>query len=297
VQEERRQSYDNRPFGKTYEAVIGLAYDRFPYQHSTIGSMEDLNAATIEDAKEFFRVYYAPNNAVLTLVGDVDPDEALELVTKHFGHLAPVGELPPAPDGALDEPVPPGVRVTLEEKVPLPALYYAYRFPVAGDPDLYRLDVAFAVLANGRASVLQRRLVRGELAQGIGTSIHSLVAGASAGIVIATVRGGVELDTVEAVLREEILRLAEDGPTAAELERAKARLERARLDHVSSLAGRADLLSMYTTRYGEPGRINDKLPRLLAVTSDDVQAAVRRHLVDQHPAVIEYRPLAKEVAA
>ena len=159
VQEERRQSYDNRPYGKTYEAVIGLAYDRFPYQHSTIGSMEDLNAATIDDAREFFRKYYAPNNAVLSLVGDFKTEVALGLVKKYFEAIP--GQAPPAPPDTSEPEQTAERRKIIEDSfAQTPRLDMVYKIPPGNTPDWYALDMLGRVLSSGVSSRLYQKFVK-----------------------------------------------------------------------------------------------------------------------------------------
>ena len=159
VQEERRQSYDNRPYGKTYEAVIGLAYDRFPYQHSTIGSMEDLNAATIDDAREFFRKYYAPNNAVLSLVGDFKTEVALGLVKKYFEAIP--GQAPPAPPDTSEPEQTAERRKIIEDSFAQTSrLDMVYKIPPGNTPDWYALDMLGRVLSSGVSSRLYQKFVK-----------------------------------------------------------------------------------------------------------------------------------------
>src|SRR4030095_3356685 len=159
VQEERRQSYDNRPYGKTYETVIDLAYDNFPYKHSTIGSMEDLNAATVEDAEGFFRVYYAPNNAVLALVRDFKTEVATDLIKKYVENIPP--QKPPnAPD--MSEPEQKGERrkVIEDSFAQTPRLALVYKIPQGNTPDWYALDVLGQVLSSGVSSRLYQKFVK-----------------------------------------------------------------------------------------------------------------------------------------
>ncbi len=159
VQEERRQSYDNRPYGKTYEAVIDLAYDNFPYKHSTIGSMADLNAATIEDATEFFRTYYAPNNAVLALVGDFKTEVALGLIKKHFESIP--AQAPPSPPDMTEPEQKSERRKVIEDGfAQTPRLDIVYKIPPGNTPDWYALDVLGHVLSSGVSSRLYQKFVK-----------------------------------------------------------------------------------------------------------------------------------------
>ncbi|MDQ1446512.1 MAG: hypothetical protein QOI20_2976 [Acidimicrobiaceae bacterium] len=298
VKNERRQRYDNQPYGNGHERMAALMYPvGHPYHHLPIGSMEDLTAASLEDVHEFFRTYYTPDNAVLSIVGDVDPDAAIELVAKHMGHIPQGSGQPEAPSGELDAPLAADTREVLREKVPAAALFLGYRLPSLGDPVLDHLTTAASVLDNGRASVFQRRLVQGEVAQNASVSINRRVAGASECMVTAIGRQGTTAETLEKIIREEFQRLAVDGPSELELQRAQSMRQRGVLDRLTSLEGRAEELCRSTTLYKDPNRINTLVDRIWATTVADVREAVEEHLVNQPAAVLEYEPIAKEVAA
>src|SRR5271156_5877662 len=159
VQEERRLGVDNQPYGETSEVLQGLIYDNFANKHSVIGSMEDLNAATIKDVQEFFRIYYAPNNAVLTLVGDFEPAQALAKIKKYFGDI-PAQPAPPVPD--LAEPKQTGERrKTIEDPFArVPQLDIVYKIPPGNTPDDYALDVLSTAMGGGQSSRLYQTLVK-----------------------------------------------------------------------------------------------------------------------------------------
>jgi predicted Zn-dependent peptidase len=298
VRNERRQRYDDQPYGTAYERLYALLYpEDHPYHHTPIGSMADLAAASLEDVHGFFRSHYAPDNAVLALVGDIDPDHALELVSKHLGDIPRRRDLPTDPEATLTSPLPAPARVSLQEAVPASALFLGYRLPVDDDPTLPALEVAMAVLASGRSSALHRKLVRAELAQQVNAGVDRRVVGASIGIVIAIGRQGVKAGDIEAVVVAEIERLATNGPDAVELARAKSMLERNWLDRLGSLEGRAEEFARSTTLYGEPGEINGRVDRLRAPSAEDVRAAVAQHVAGRPPAVVEYAAIGEGVAA
>jgi predicted Zn-dependent peptidase len=298
VKNERRQRFDNQPYGTAYEHLASLLYPAgHPYHHLPIGSMEDLGAASLDDVHDFFRTYYAPDNAVLSLVGHVDPDEAIDLVAKHMGHVPPGRGLPAAPAGEIAAPLPTTARLALRERVPASAVYLGFRLPPDDDPVLDAVHVATSILTNGRSSVLHRRLVQGELAQMVTASVSRRVAGASECTIVAVGRQGSAPAALEGVIREELERLAQDGPSEVELHRAKAMVERTELDRLSGLEGRAEALSRCAVLYGDPGRVNTLVDRLRAPTADDVRAAVGELLVRQPGAVIEYEPIGQEAAA
>lgn len=161
VKNERRQRYDNVPYGTAFEKLTALAYpEGHPYHHTPIGSMADLDAATLEDAREFFRTYYAPNNAVLSVVGDIDPGQTLAWIEKYFGSIpGHEGKRPPR-DGSLPDTIGSELREVVREEVPARALMAAYRLPEDGTRAADAADVALTVLGGGESSRLYNRLVR-----------------------------------------------------------------------------------------------------------------------------------------
>jgi predicted Zn-dependent peptidase len=274
VKNEKRWSYDNRPYGSWYEKIQGHLYPpEHPYHHTTIGSMDDLDAASIEDVSAFFRTYYAPNNAVLSVVGDVDPDDIRRWTERYFGGIPANPSIPPLGDLSLPPRIGREIRETVHDKVPLPRVYVGFRAPAYGDPRLDALDIAAQVLAGGKGSRLHRRLVRDErIAQDIALVPLGFVGGASICVGWATVRPGVPVEKVEAALIEEIERLGREPISADELARAHALIETEELGGLSRVEERADRLSMYATLFDDPDLINQMLPRYLAVTSDDIRS-------------------------
>ena len=291
VRNERRQRYDNVPYGDAVEKLCRLLFPPdHPYAHQPIGSMEDLAAADLEDVRAFFRTYYAPNNAVLTVAGDVDSEHAFERAEHFFGSIPAQPHIPPPVPGLLPTPLATETREHVVANVPDRLAFTGFRLPPEGDPRLDHVEVAFAVLATGRGSALYRGLVQTELAKQATAFVDRRVSGASLGAVVTMAHADVPLDKLEAALRTELARLAEDGPTEQELERAKAMLEVGWLNRVSGLEGRADELSRHTLLFGDPTRVNRKLVPLMATTAADVAAAVDSFLVNANPAVVTYEP-------
>ena len=192
VKNEKRSSYDNQPYGTAYLELLALAYPPgHPYHHPTIGSMEDLDAASLQDVRDFFAAWYAPNNAVLTVVGDIDEAGIVAAVERFFGGIAANEALPNHPDLTLGAPLGGEVRKTVKDSVPDPRLHLAYRAPLLGSPELPALEIACQILAGGRGSRLTRRLVRQEqVAQDAGLSVLPFIGGASLVVGSATLRPG-----------------------------------------------------------------------------------------------------------
>jgi predicted Zn-dependent peptidase len=298
VKNERRQRYDNVPYGTAIERLCTRLFPAgHPYHHQTIGSMEDLSAASLDDVRSFFSTYYAPNNCVLTIVGDIESNEVRALVDRYFGSIPRHEAVPPPPNGQRDAPVVAADRTTYRENVPAESIYLGYRFPAEGDPALDHLELAVAVLSRGRVSVFDRTLLRAELAQQAGAFLDRRVAGSSLGLVSARARSGVSAEAVEAEVQAQLRLLADKGPDEGDLDRAKALIERAWLDHVSEVEGRADELSRCATVFRDPERVNSWLDKQLATTAKDVQTAVAEYLVDNHPVVLTYVPESEGEAA
>ena len=282
VKNERRQTYENRPYGMAYWQIQGSLYPMpHPYHWMTIGSQEDLDAASLEDVQEFFRRYYSPSNASLAIAGDFQRDHVLELVNRYFGDLAPGPHLPR--QGRVDSPL--GGRIELEmlDRVSLARLYISWPTPPDFDEDDAPLELLQAILSDGLSSRLHRSLVyEQQIAQSVMVRYH---AGEIAGqfTVQVTAAPGHELDKVEAAIDAEMERLQREPPTDEELTRAKNRIEAShfrQLSRIGGFGGRADQLNHYNVLGREPGRINSDLSRYLSVQREDimrVDASVLNH--------------------
>jgi predicted Zn-dependent peptidase len=296
VKNEKRQSYDNRPYGSFFEKLMAAAYPPgHPYHHITIGSMEDLDAASLEDVEAFFRTYYVPNNAVLTVAGDVDEAPVIEAVERYFGPIEPNDSLP-AFRLPHDEPLV-GHREVVPDDVPLERVHVGYRSPAFGTREFDALEVATQILAGGRGSRLHKRLVRDEqVAQDVAFFALPLVAGSSAAAGWVTVRPDSDAATVEGILNQELQRMANEPVTDDELARAHALIESSELSALSHMDEVADRLSMYTTYFGRPELINEQLGRYLAVDAEAVRD-VCSAVLQAERVVLSYTPRSEAEAA
>jgi predicted Zn-dependent peptidase len=292
VKNEKRWSYDNRPYGTWQEKLQAHLYpSEHPYHHPTIGSMADLDAASLDDVKAFFQTYYAPNNAVLSVVGDVDAAEVLASVERYFGAIPANPAIPALGDLSLPPTLGREIREVVPDRVPLPRIYVGFRAPVYGDRRLDALDVAGQILAGGKGSRLHRRLVREErIAQDVALFTLGFVGGASVCAGWATVRPGVSVDRVEAALHEELERLAVEPVSADELARAFALIEADELGSLQRVEERADRLSLYATLFDDPGLINAMLGRYLAVTSEAILEVAAATFRADNRLVLTYLP-------
>jgi predicted Zn-dependent peptidase len=299
VKNEKRWSYDNRPYGHWLHKVFGHVFpEDHPYHHPTIGSMEDLDAASLDDVKDFFATYYAPNNAVLSVVGDCDRAQVRAWAEKYFGPIPANPAIPPLPDMTLPDTIGREIRETVEDKVPLARLCFGFRTPPLGDDRLDALDLAARLLTDGKGSRLNRRLVRDErLAQDVGIATLPLVGGTSVCIGWATVRPGVDIATAERAYLEELEKLATDPPTEDELARAKALAEADELGALASVQERAERLAMFAGLLDDPEQINSMLPRYLAITGEQIRDAARAAFRDDNRVVVTYVPVAPGAGA
>jgi predicted Zn-dependent peptidase len=293
VKNEKRQSYDNRPYGSWNERLLAALFpESHPYHHPTIGSMADLDAASLEDVSSFFRLHYAPNNAVITIVGDVEPAKIRTWVARYFGGIPANPSLPvKLPDLSLPATLGSEIREIVPDRVPLPRLFWGFRAPVYGNARLDALDLAGQILAGGKGSRLHRRLVRDErLAQDVALFSMGFTGGASVTAGWATARPGTDLGQLEAAFWEELERLGREPISADELDRARALTEADELGALMRVDERADRLSMYATLFDDPDLINQMLPRYLSVTADDIQRVSAEVFRADNRVVLTYLP-------
>jgi len=292
VKNERRWSVDNQPYGDWDERMQALVYpDDHPYHHPTIGSMEDLSAASLDDVGEFFATYYAPNNAVLTIAGDFETDAALELVKRHFAPIPRNADLPPPPDMTVDALIGRDVRETVPDQVPLPRVYLAHRSPPFGTDAADALDVAADILGAGRASRLYASLVREQrLAQDASVFVFPIVGGAAMFAAWVTARPGVTPEALEAATLAEIDRLTTEGPSDDDLERVRNLHAAHAAGALERISERADRLSMYACLFDEPERINTEVSRYAAVDASRVRSALAESVRADNRVTLTYVP-------
>jgi len=292
VQEERRLRMDNQPYGKTSEVIGDLAYDNFAYKHSTIGSMEDLNAASLEDVAQFFKTYYAPNNAVLTVVGDFKTSEALEKVKKYFEGI-PSQTAPAAVD--MTEPAQPAERrTTIEDPFArLPRLDIVYKTLPGNTPDWYALDMLGDILFGGPSSRLYQKLVKDKgvvLRVGGGIDMRrgpSLFQG------VASLKPGQDAGEVEKLIFEEFDRIKKDGVTPTEMEKIRMQDRLQQAESMMSTLSRARTLGRYAVYFHDPNLVNTILANYSEVKPSDIQRVARQYLGETRRTVVLTIPKAQ----
>jgi predicted Zn-dependent peptidase len=296
VQEERRQRVDNVPYGAVQEAILDLAYTNFGYKHSTIGSMADLNAATLQDVRDFFATYYAPSNAVLTVAGDFDAKNAKRLIEKHFGPL----QRKPAP-APVDEAEPSRFsgerRKTLSDPLARQTLWRAAYVTVAGDdPDYWALNLLGTILGSGRTSPLYQATVEKNLALSAGGG-QAEGRGPSQFGISALVAPGAKVEDVEAAVDAVIERIQKQGVTDEEMARARRAERAAFVQGYRGVRAKSNAIGEYSVYFNDPNRINTYLEKAVAVTTQDVQRAAQKYLTKNNRAVVIVNPAAAAAPA
>ncbi len=292
VSNERRWSVDNQPYGTWWEKLPALTYPKnHPFNHSLIGSFEDLNAASLEDIAEFFKTYYTPDNAVLTISGDIFPEEAKELVEYYFGNIPRGKGKPPLPDMSLPPVFGEELREIVEDDVNLPRIYLAFRSPAFGTEEYYPASVCGAILGMRKGSRLRRKLVReSELAVSASAYTFDLPKGADLLIVDATAREGVSVEQLEEGLIREIDLIHNQGVSQAEVDRAVALIETDFMKAMQQAGERADNLSKFATYFGDPNLVNLEADKYRSVTAEQVTAFAKERMGKDNRAFLIYVP-------
>jgi predicted Zn-dependent peptidase len=295
VQEERRLRMDNQPYGKTDEILEGLAYDNFAYKHSTMGSMTDLNAASLDDVAQFFKIYYAPNNAVLALVGDFKSAEALAKIKKYFEDI-PQQPAPPAVDMA--EPAQTAERRTVVEDsfARLPRLDIVYKTVPANTPDFYALDMLGDILFGGPSSRLYQKLVKEkavalQVAGGI-----DFRRGPALFEAFALLKPGQDASEVEKLIYDEFQRVQTDGVTTAEMQKVLIQDRLQQAESMTSTMSRARTIGQYAVYFHDPDLINTVLAKYSEITPSDIQRVARQYLGATGRTVVWTNPKAQPPA-
>jgi predicted Zn-dependent peptidase len=295
VKNERRWSMDNQPYGTWWERLPALAYpSTHPFHHSLIGSFEDLDAATLDDVRAFFARHYTPDNAVMSVVGDIEPNNARTLIEKHFGSI-PRGSgpapLPPMDLPELSQPA----REVVPDDVAATRIFVAFRVPPFGTEEAVTASITAALLGGRRGSLLYQSLVRElKLATDVSSFTFDLPVSADLLVIDVTAHPGVPSESLELAVARELKRVAERGVDDAAVERAVAVAENEYVVALESSEGRADALSKFASYLGDPGLALDYTARLQRVTRERVDAFIRRYLQPSQQITLLYIPRERE---
>jgi len=288
VKEERRQRLDNQPYGTVVEVLYQNAFKVHPYQHQTIGSMEDLDRASIDDIRQFYDTNYVPSNATLVMVGDFEPVEAEALAEKYFG---PLPASPPPTRVIPQEPVQTSKRVLkIVRDVALPAFVEGYHMPADGTPDAYPLRLASEILSEGDSSRIRRRLVYEKQVALDAQSAGNFTEDPNLFFVLGVMNATHTPEEGEREVDDEIARLRNEPVSAYELETAKNQILREFILSRETTKSRADELGYDAEILKDPELVNTELARFLAVTAEDIQRVARRYFVPENMTVVEVSP-------
>ncbi|HLM67709.1 MAG TPA: pitrilysin family protein [Longimicrobium sp.] len=289
VKEERRLRVDNAPYGMSLNMArsnaVYAAEGCFPYSHDIIGSMADLDSAQLVDVQQFFRTYYAPNNATLTLVGDFQPDQARQLIQQYF---AAIPSAPAPPPVTCENPFTdlPRRDTVRDANATLPAFMASYGAVPVGHADSYPLELLGTIMGGGASSRLNQRLVKQERAASFAVLFSDIRRGPGLMLFYLRANQGVDAGRLESLLDEELDRLLRDGVTEAELERAKNQQRAGFIRGMQTAMGRAETLQEYTLYHGDPARVRTALDGYMSVTREDVLRVARQYLRPDNRAVV-----------
>ena len=288
VKEEKRQRYDNRPYGTLFQELMERAYRAHPYKWTPIGSMEHLNAASIQDFIDFRDKYYVPNNAVLTIAGDIDIEETKKLISDYFADIPSGGEIernfPQEPEQTEE------VRDIVYDEVQLPAVILAYHVPAVGTDDFYALSMLNKILSDGQSSRLYKSLVdKQELALQSG-SIPSVTEDPGIFAAYAVANMGVDVEQLEEAVLAEVKNIKDNLISDEEFNKIRNLVESDFVNSKASVAGVANSLAEFYTLYGDADLINTQLDNFLAVSKEDIQRVAKKYMKPENRIVIHWLP-------
>ena len=291
VKEERRQSVDNQPYGSLFEEILKRAYQKHPYRWETIGSMEDLDAATDEDYVNFYKKFYVPNNATLSIAGDLNTEQALAMVRKYFA------DIPRGADIARPQVKEPAqtaeVRGVVEDNIQLPAVVHAYKTPGIGAEDYYAVEMLTTLLSAGESSWLNQEVKNNEQkALQVGAFPLSLEDDPSLSIAYAIANAGVTPEELEASMNKQYQRARDELISEREFQKLRNQIESQFYQQNSEVVGVAENLADYHVYYGNTNLINKEIDQYMAVTREDIQRAAQKYLVDRNRVTLYYVPKA-----
>jgi zinc protease len=292
VKNERRWSVDNQPYGTWWERLPALAFpESHPFHHSLIGSMEHLSDASLEDVADFFRTYYTPDNAVLTVAGDFDRTEAMQWIADYFGPIPRGGDRPPLRDMSVPPVRGNSYREVVPDAVALPRLFVACRTPVFGTDGYYAASLAAAVLGLRTGCRLEQSLVRGQrVASQASAFTYDLAKGSDLLIVDVTAHPDVTPEQLETAVLAELDRLHREGVSESEVQRARALIETSFVTSMQSAAERADQLSRFATYFGDATLVNTQVARYQATSAADVSVLARERLGPDNRVLLLFVP-------
>lgn len=293
VKEEKRQRMDNQPYGSVLTEVFKRMYKEHPYQWTTIGSMEHLNQASLDDFMDFYKTFYVPNNAVLSIAGDFDISKTKKMINSYFGSIPKGTKAIPTPT-VVEPPLGGEVRDTVFDNIQLPAVIQAYRIPAQGTPDYYAVDMLTTLLSQGESSRFHKRVVdQDQLAlAAIAVPFGLEHPGVSLSYLICN--AGVDPSKAENAIDEEVVRVQNEKISEKELQKLKNQVENQFASSNSKVVGVAESLANYHMYFGEANLINTEIDRYMKVTADDIQRVAKEYFTPDNRVVLYYLPKTEE---
>jgi zinc protease len=288
VKEERRMRIDNPPFGRLSEVIYENVFKVHPYRYQTIGSMKDLEAASVDDVRDFYRTYYVPNNATIVLAGDFDSAEAMALVERYLGRVPRGRDVPR--DITPEPPQTEERRVRVEETWPLPAVVVAHRVPADGEPDAYPMHIAAKILSDGQSSRIYKRLVYDDRIAMAAFGDAKIIEDPNLFTAVAVVQPGQSPDAAVSALIAELDRMRNEPVTAAELDRAKRQFARDYILGRETVQQKAGVLAHAEVIHDDLGTADGEFELFMSVTAEDVQRVAKKYFAPETRNVITVMP-------
>ncbi|MBW7467051.1 putative Zn-dependent peptidase [Pontibacter aydingkolensis] len=289
VQEEKRERIDNQPYGSMGENVFSLAYTKHPYKTMPIGSFQDLNAASIEEFRDFYKTFYVPNNATLSIAGDIDIEATKKMIEKYFAAIPKGNKEIPRPN--ITEPKQTEERrKTVYDNIQLPAVIQAYHIPAQGTNDYYALSLLTTLLSGGESARLPKALVDKQQKAVAAASIPFPTEDPGLFLTFAIANMGVEVDDLEKAMNAEIERVKTEDLSEREFQKLRNQVESQFVQQNSTVAGRAESLANYAVYFGDANLINTELQRYMNVTKADIKRVANEYLTKNNRVVLHYLP-------
>ncbi|WP_439880678.1 M16 family metallopeptidase [Pontibacter sp. MBLB2868] len=289
VQEEKRERIDNQPYGSMGENVFALAYKEHPYKTMPIGSFKDLNAASIDEFRDFYKTFYVPNNATLSIAGDINIDDTKKMIEKYFSSIPKGSKEIPRP--SIKEPKQTEERrKTVYDNIQLPAVIQAYHIPAQGTEDYYALSMLTTMLSGGESARLTKSLVDKQQKAVAAGSIPFPTEDPGLFLTFAIANMGVNVDELEKAMNAEIERVKTEPLSNREFQKLRNQVESNFVQQNSTVAGRAESLANYAVYFGDANLINTELQRYMNVTKEDIKRVANEYLTKNNRVVLHYLP-------
>ena len=289
VKEERRQRMDNRPYGSLLEEVMKRAFKKHPYRWMPIGSMEHLTLAKDQEFKDFYKLFYVPNNAVLSIAGDIDPAKTKEMIEKYFGSI-PMGTKPIPRPNIVEPPLGGEVRDVVYDNVQLPGVVCAYRIPAQGTPDYYAFEMLSTLLSRGNSARLQKELVDKQQKAVFAGAFPLPTEDPGVALMFAIAAGTNTAESVESAMEAEFDNVKSELISDDEFQKLRNQIETQFVSQNSEVAGIAESLANYLVYFKDANLINTEIERYMKVTKEDIRNVAKKYLVKDNRVILYYLP-------